>query len=164
MKKFTFPLERILNYKRSLYEEARNELARLRHERATLEQRKEETRRQIFSKEAEFHEKAANGIPMDEVQAYNCYRESAEHLIEELDVAIAAKDLEIEKQLEIVIQLDKDVKGLEKLREKQWEEYMDEARHEENERILEMVSTKHIETQREEQLEEQRQQAEEQRL
>lgn len=157
MKKFSFPLERILSYKRSLYEEARNELARLRHERATLEQRKEDTRRQILTREAEFHEKAARGIPMDEVQSYNYYRESAEHLIEELDAAIAAKDVEIEKQLEIVIQLDQDVKGLEKLREKQWNEYMDEARREENERILEIVSTKHIEAQRETEAEEQRQ-------
>lgn len=157
MKRFSFPLERILNYKRSLYEEARNELARLRHERLTLEQRRDDTEHQIRRRETEFHEQAAAGIHMDEVQSYNYYRQSAEYLIEQLDEAIAAKDIEIEKQLEIVIELDKDVKGLEKLREKQWEEYMEETRREEAERISEIVSTKFIETQRENEAEEQAQ-------
>lgn len=155
MKKFAFPLERILSYKRSLYEEARNELARLRHERATLEQRRDNTQRQVLEKDAEFHQKAAAGVHMDEVQSYNFYRESAEALIEQLDVAIAAKEVEIERQLEIVIELDKDVKGLEKLREKQWEEYQEDARREENERILEIVSTKYIDDQRQAESEEQ---------
>lgn len=155
MKRFAFPLERILNYKRSLYEEARNELARLRHERLTLEQRRDGAERQLYSREAEFHQKAANGIPMDEVQSYNYYKQSAEYLIQQLDEAIAAKDVEIEKQLQIVIELDQDVKGLEKLREKQWEEYMEETRREEAERISEIVSTKFIETQRENLAEEQ---------
>ena len=56
---------------------------------------------------------------------------------------------EIEKQLVIVVALDKEVKSLEKLREKQWEEYQAETIREENERILEMVSSRFAAEQKE---------------
>lgn len=149
MKRFSFSLDRMLRYKRSLYEEARNELARLRAERAALEQRRDETRRQLLELDVEFRRKAAGGVQMDEVNAYNYYRQSAEYLIEQLGVQIAAKEVEIERQLEVVVQLDKDVKSLEKLREKKWEEYQAEAAREESERILELVSNKFVESQKE---------------
>lgn len=150
MKKFNFTLQRMLAYKQSLYEKERNELARLRHERAALLQRQDATRVQLADKEQTFRRRAAGvGAYIEDVTSFNYYRSSAELLIQDLEEQIQRKDIEIAAQLKIVIELDRDVKGLEKLREKQWEEYQAAAAIEERERILELVSTKYLETQAE---------------
>ncbi len=149
MRKFSFTLEKMLSYKRSLYERERNELARLRRERVERELRKEEVGRQLTVMEAEFHEKASLGVDVAEVQRIGYYRDNADCLIDALNQEIASFDRKIERQLAIVIQLDQDVQGLEKLREKQWGEYQAEAAREEAERISELVSGKYIEAQNE---------------
>lgn len=137
----------MLGYKRSLYERERHELARMRRERDRVEQRRDSTISQLGAREREFREKAAVGAHVEDVNSYNYQRNAAEILIKALQEEIDRMNIEIEKQLEIVIQLDKDVKGLEKLREKQWDKYVFEANKEEHERILEIVSTKYIDDQ-----------------
>ncbi len=157
MKKFAFSLQRMLAYKESLYEKERNELARLRRERLEIEQRKLGVQRQMAQMDAEYREEAATtGVSAEEIAKINYHRTNSRFLEEQLDKDMAAKDVQIEKQLEIVLQLDQDVKGLEKLKEKKWEEYQEAAAGEERERILEMVSTKFIETKAEEAAEEAR--------
>lgn len=149
MKKFEFTLERILSFKRTLYEKERSALAHLRARRAGIQQRRDDTETQILQKDAEFRHKAASGgVRAQEVATLNFQRESSTVLIEQLDTQIAALDIEIEKQLEVVIALDKEVKSLEKLRETQWEEYVAEAARQEQERISEIVSGKFAEEQR----------------
>ena len=150
MKKFAFTLEKMLNYKSSLYERERNELGRLRRERVELEVRRDNVQQQLRQREVEFQQKAADGVQMDEIQKIAYFRDNSEKLIISLEKQIVAKDIEIEKQLAIVIQLDKDVKGLEKLKENQWDEYVAESNREEKERILELVSFKYMETKNEE--------------
>lgn len=151
MKKFTFSLERILGFKRTLYEKERNILAQLRAERAGLQQRRDATEAQMIAIDAQFRAKAANGgVRVEEVNQVNYHRDNSDKLIHQLEDEIAQKDEEIEKQLRIVIELDQDVKGLEKLREKQWEEYSAEAAREEQERVMELVSSQYIEEQKEE--------------
>ena len=150
MKRFAFSMQRILNFRKTLYEKERNMLAQLRVERATLQDRRDSTEQQFLSRDVAFREKAATGgVRVEEVNQLNFHRESADSLIDELEGMIARKDIEIERQLQIVIELDKEVKSLEKLREKQWEEYSAEAAREEQDRILEMVSGKFAQQQRE---------------
>lgn len=149
MKKFAFSLQRMLAFKQSLYEKERNALAQLRAQRAALEQKKEDTRRQLFNQDAAFREKAAKGpVGIEDITALSFHRENAEHLIKQLDADIAVLDEAIARQLEVVIQLDRDVKSLEKLREKQLQEYTAAAMKEEQERISELVSSKYIEDQK----------------
>lgn len=150
MKKFAFTLERILGFKQTLYEKERNMLAQLRNERLMLETRRDDTLNQFLRMDASFREKAANGgVRIDEVTSLSFHRDNADRLVKQLDEEIAAKDVEIEAQLKIVIELDKEVKSLEKLREKQWEEYVADTMREENERIMEMVSGRYVDNQRE---------------
>ena len=147
MKKFVFSLERILAFKRTLYEKERNALAQLRAQRAALEQKKEDTIAQTLQLDAEFREKAQRGATIHDITSLNYHRENADLLVKQLNVDMATLDVAIEQQLKVVIQLDKDVKGLEKLRESQLEEYTAEAMKEEQERISELVSNKFIEDQ-----------------
>ncbi len=147
MKKFVFTLGKMLSYKSSLYERERNELARLRRERAELEARREEVRRQLAEMENDFRQRAQQGVDVAEMQKVAYFRKNTDCLIELLTRQMMDLDVRIERQLAIVIKLDQDVQGLEKLREKQWEEYTAEANREEAERISEQVSGKYIEAQ-----------------
>ncbi len=150
MKRFAFSLQRMLGFKRSMYEKERNTLALLRAERAALQARRDDTERQMLAMDAEFRQKAAaEGVRIDEVTALSYHRTNSDRLIEQLEGEIARMDAAIEKQLLVVIELDKEVKSLEKLRERQWEEYQAEAAREERERILEIVSGRFAELQRE---------------
>lgn len=148
MKKFVFPLQRMLAFKQSLYEKERNELIRLRAARNELERRRDETRQQMLVMDEEFRQRAAAGVSYEQVTSQSFHRENADKLVKQLEAEMAKLDVEIEQQLRVVIQLDQDVKGLEKLREKQFAEYSAAAAKEEQERIAEMVSNKFIEEQR----------------
>ena len=155
MKKFAFSLERILAFKRTLYEKERNELARLRAERNAIEQRKENTIQQVLEMDARFREKAASGgVKVEDINTLSYHRDNSDKLVKQLKIEIQEKDILIEKQLVIVIELDQDVKSLEKLREKQWEDYTLAAMREEQDRIMEIVSSKFIEDKRVADLEE----------
>ncbi|MDL2219607.1 flagellar FliJ family protein [Ruminococcaceae bacterium OttesenSCG-928-O06] len=140
----------MLAFKRTMYEKERNTLAQLRAERYALQSRRDETERQMLQRQAEFQQKAAAGaVGIEEVKKTSFYRENAHNLILQLEGETAQKDIEIERQMQVVIELDKEVKSLEKLRERQWEEYQADSMREENERILEIVSGRFVEKQRE---------------
>lgn len=149
MKRFEFTLARILAFKQTMYDKERNTLAQMRAERLAVEIRKDDTKAQRRQRSDEFNEKAAQGISVDEVNEYNFLQESAARLIEVLELDLYRRDIEIEKQLVVVVELDKEVKSLEKLRERQWEEYQADAAREEQQRILEIVSGRFAEEQRE---------------
>ncbi len=149
MKKFSFSLERILSFKKTMYEKERNELARLRGIRNRLRERKNETLRQMLELDAAFREKATRGVRAEEISSINFHRTNSEQLVNQLQLEIDEMNVLIAKQLEIVIELDRDVKGMEKLREKQWEKYLYEYHKKEQERVLEIVSGRYIEEQNE---------------
>lgn len=145
MKKFAFSLQRILGFKITMYEKERNTLAQLRAEKRALEKRKEDATWQMMNMDAKFRQKAAkDGVRLDEVRRLAFHRENADKLVKQLNGEIAHKDVEIEKQLEVVIELDREVKSLEKLREKQWDDYQRSEAREENQRILEIVSARFV--------------------
>ncbi len=138
----------MLGFKRTLYEKERNILSQLRAQRLALEVRRDETQRQVLEKDAAFRQKAATeGARIDEVNSLNYHRDNADKLVKQLDGEMAELDVKIEAQLKIVMQLDQDVKGLEKLREKQLDEYNAAAMREEQERILELISGRFAEEQ-----------------
>lgn len=157
MKRFAFSLQRMLGFKQTLYEKERNTLAQLRAERLALEMRRDAAQAQMMQMDADFRQKAAtDGVRIDEVRQLSFHRDNADKLIKQFDQDLARMDVEIEKQLQVVIALDKEVKSLEKLRESQWEEYQRKAAKEENDRILEIVSSRFAENQKAEQEEEAR--------
>lgn len=157
MKRFAFSLQRMLGFKKTLYDKERNTLAQMRAARNALEKRREDTRRQMLQMDADFREKAAgDGVRIDEVRQVAFHRDNGGKLVKQLDAEIARMEVEIERQLQVVIALDKEVQSLEKLREKQREEYRQALAREENERILELVSARFVDNQRQAQEEEAR--------
>ena len=157
MKRFAFSLQRMLGFKKTLYDKERNTLAQMRAAHNALEKRREDTRQQMLQMDADFREKAArDGVRIDEVRQVAFHRDNGGKLVKQLDAEIARMEVEIERQLQVVIALDKEVQSLEKLREKQWEEYRQALAREENERILELVSARFVDNQRQAQEEEAR--------
>ncbi len=157
MKRFAFSLQRMLGFKTTMYERERNVLAHMRAERLALEQRRNAAEAQMYQMDADFRQKAATeGVSMDEVRQMSFHRDNADKLLQQFDIDLARMDVAIEKQLQVVIELDKEVQSLEKLRETQWEEYQMETAREERERILELVSARYAQDQREEAEEERR--------
>jgi hypothetical protein len=141
MRKFAFPLQRMLGFKRSMYEKERNTLAQMRAERAGVQMRRDNTERQVLQRDAAFRKKAAGeGVRFDEVASAAFHRDNADKLCRQLDRELEAMDEAIARQLEVVMALDKEVKSLEKLRERQWDEYVAETARAERDRILELVS------------------------
>ncbi len=121
----------MLSYKHSLYEKERNELARLRRERLDKEHHRDNVLKQVAEKEAQLYKDMEKGLSVTEVKQMGYYRDNADTLVQLLETQMHELDIEIEKQLAIVIALDQDVQSLEKLREKQWDEYLAQVRREE---------------------------------
>ncbi len=152
MKKFQFSLQRMLGFKTTLYEKERNILAHLRAQRFTVEQRRDNVLLQMARAAAEYRRKAAEtGVSAWEVRQLAQKKQSSDTLVEMLEAEMARLDVEIERQLQVVIELDREVKSLEKLREAQWTEWQEEYTREERERILELVSRRYVDDQAAEQ-------------
>jgi hypothetical protein len=131
----------MLGFKRSMYDKERNTLAQMRAERAGIQMRRDNTERQMLRRDAAFRKKAAGeGVRIGEVTSAAFHRDNAHKLCRQLDRELEAMDEAIARQLEVVMALDKEVKSLEKLRERQWDEYLAEAARVERDRILELVS------------------------
>ncbi len=145
MKRFEFSLQRMLAFKTTLYEKERNTLAHLRARRLAAEQRRDDVALQMAEAAAAYRRKAADtGVAAGEVHQLAQKKQSSDAVIEMLQAEMAKLDAEIEKQLQVVIALDREVKSLEKLREAQWNEWQEDYAREERERILELVSRRYV--------------------
>lgn len=143
MKKFVFPLEKVLKYRTSLLDEEKNRLAELRRELSEIESQIENCHRQIDSSDDELKQSAAKGTTVMRLQLLNFEIESARRMIEELEKKRQKQLILVERQLSAVLAATKDVNGLERLKEKQREEYNEAVRKEEDLTISELVGSQY---------------------
>lgn len=144
MKKFVFSLERMLHYKDSLLEEEKNRLAEIRARKNTVDQKIEDNEAQIAALNDERMEKAARGISILEMRGYNFSIDTTVKIIKELEVQQKILEKQVQEQLDRVLLQQREVSGLEKLKEKQLEEYRQEEQKEQALMVGELVSAKHI--------------------
>jgi len=142
MKKFVFALESVLKAKEVLDRQKVQELSSLieKKNRAAAELSYLEERQRYFC--TAFYQKVENGIPVTEVKTHY-------HYISKLREAIAEKKATLDQlkkdEAELRFQLmeiRKDKKMLETLKEKKFEEYKAELKAEDERRIDELVSFK----------------------
>lgn len=136
MKKFQFTLDRIKQYRMQLEEMEKNDLAALRAELARLREEEDDIKKAISVKTEELRRIYRRGAYPNEITVANRYITLRKQDLEIKKSEIAAKNLEIEKKLEDVLEATKEVKKLEKLEEHQLEEYR-EKETKENESFLE---------------------------
>ena len=71
----------------------------------------------------EFIQKSSSGISVLQISMFKSYHQSLSQQIKELEASIEKMELRVQKQLEVVVEATKEVSSLEKLEEKQLEDY-----------------------------------------
>lgn len=142
MKKFEFSLSRMLDYKEQLLEREKNELGRLNFQRSSLVEKIENLRRDQQMICNERQEEALNGITVYELQGYDYRISNIREQVKALLGDLKRLEGEIQRQTDVVVKASQEVKGLQKLSEKQLEEYQREQQRLQREEIEEFVSMK----------------------
>ena len=140
MKKFTFSLERIKQYREQVEETEKNVLGEMRAELNALTASREELLRIIAEKNEELRLLYQKGAFPIEISTLNRFISVKKAELEEKRAEIRRKENEIEYQLEKVLDATREVQKLEKLEEHQLEEYRELERKEQEHFIEEFVS------------------------
>lgn len=144
MKKFEFSLEKVFRFRSQQLDIEMNTLALMRYELLELENRLAHLRGELERKHQDYQVRSQQGMRVADIQEYQYYKDTLE---EQIKAVMAERETlieRIEKQLQVVLEFKKEVSGLEKLKEKQWEEYQEAERKAETEFILELVSAKTV--------------------
>jgi flagellar FliJ protein len=144
MKKFQFSLEKLQSYKEQILESEKNTLGVLRKELNDLQFQLEDTIRLVDMKSDELAYIMVRGVTMNDLASrkrFITFKQQEGHNIRR---AIVLKEAEIEVQLQVVVDATKEVNTLEKLEERQLEEYRYAEMKEEEMFIEEFVSNQRV--------------------
>jgi flagellar FliJ protein len=128
MKKFAFTLQSVLNVKRALEKQHLGELAACNIRIRGFEEKRRELIKRESGQHEEFRQKLEEGISSAELMMWRDANFAARERVDYQNTVIEQAEgerLRIEKRLMILMQ---ERKILEKLREKQWEDYRAEER------------------------------------
>ncbi|MGI6040294.1 MAG: hypothetical protein GX257_01005 [Clostridiales bacterium] len=140
MKPFKFSLQRLLNYKENVLDKEKNTLAALRAEQRRVVDQIEYTETQYSRLSNEIRRISSKGVLAIDVQQIQYKVDACTYRLRELEVEKEAIDARVEEQLQIVLELIKENKQLDKLKDRQLEEYRMEEVRENSEIISEFVS------------------------
>lgn len=140
MKKFAFSLERMLNFQSQNLEKEMGILGRMTAERDALEAQKQDMAEMAAGVQADIARREAEGTTIFMLKACFSILESARNQLEELEEELKLLQAGLERQRQIVTEASREVKKLEKLKEKQLEEYHRGEAKEQQETIAEHVA------------------------
>ena len=140
MKKFTFGLDTVLDYKNQVLSNLKLEhgkiIAELNQQEAILE----DLKNQYYNYVREFNEKKITGMTVIEARAFEMYIKQIDDQIKFQNQKIAQIRKLEEKKRQEVVESRKEAAAIEKLKEKKIEQYNKEARKKEEQFIEEFVS------------------------
>lgn len=139
MKQFRFSLERIQRYKQQLLDAEKNQLAALQQQMADLDANIERLRRDRAGRLAELQRRQAEGLFAAELQKERFLLENAQIQIHQLSDERVTLQKKIDRQMERVVAASRETKSIDKLEEKQREEYRQAETRERNEEISELI-------------------------
>ena len=139
MKKFKFSLDKLLNYKEQILDKEKNELSALRHKKQSAEEELLEVKNHLKVSNQNYIEKSQAGMSAQDMVVSKRYLNSLTDRIFQLDKIIAIYEEKIQKQLLVVIEATKEVNTIQKLEEKQLEEYNTAGRKADENFIQEFV-------------------------
>lgn len=142
--KFEFSLTRMLSYKEQIQESEKNKLAELNIVKNDILTKIDDVQKNYKVISNDMAEAQKGGISLNELKNYNFQlqnsREYTKQLVREL--AIAQKN--VDEQLEVLVLATQEVEGLNKLKEKQYEDFLYEENKKEELVVSEFVSAKFI--------------------
>ena len=144
MKKFQFTLQKLMDFRQQELDRQKNTLSALQAELQRIYQEKEELIRRVEESSQDLEIICRQGAQVFEVSVRKRYIVSLQQEIHAHDASAAMKQQEINKQLGVVVEATKDVRTLEKLEEKQLEDYKAAANKENEQLIEEFVSGQSI--------------------
>lgn len=142
MKPFTFSLSRIRDYKTQIRDAEQSTLTRLRRERDETMRRLSNTQDYIETQRRRQMRLQEQGVAMVELQMIAFLIETARRQIPELEQAVLKAQKAFEAQTDVVISVNREISGYDKLEEKQLAEYKYLSAKEVQDQILEQVSLK----------------------
>ena len=134
MKKFVFTLERMLAYQEQNLEKEKGILARITAERDKLEEDRRDKELRIRHIQEDIGQRQIQGTTVFILKGCYSVLEGARIRLEEIETEL------VEKQRHVVTEASQEVKKLEKLKEKQMEEYRHEEAKEQQDLIIEHVA------------------------
>ena len=144
MKKFKFSLDTVLSYKQQVLESLQGEhalaLAAVRGQEALLE----DLWRQYRDYNAQYRQRAEEGLPLTEALMYQNGLRAAEREIQRETEHLEKLQAEEERRREAVVEAKKDTSSIEKLREKKLDDYHKAEAKSEEAFIEEFVSTMRV--------------------
>ena len=123
MKRFEFSLNKLKGYKQQVLDREKNDLAHLRRQQQQYIDEKQSLEEKLRRSNEEFCIKSAQGMSVMQVTTFKGYHHSLTQQIKELEASIEKMEVKVQKQLGVVIEATKEVSSLDKLEEKQLEEY-----------------------------------------
>lgn len=138
MKKFTFELEQVLEYRNFEKQQAEGELAKCIAVEAEINQNLE----QIAMQYASMNQKMRGNLNFSDMMSQSQHRKLLEYQKEELLNQLAQAKLETEAKRKILSECMKKTTALEKLKETQFAEYKAEIDRAEKKRLEEIATVK----------------------
>ena len=123
MKAFEFSLERIRNYKIQVLDKEKKILGNLKRRRDEIAEKIYALEKFVEEKKAQMQVKQIEGVSMSELASMNFLIESSRKQIEVLQIELRKADEVVEAQRKIVLSVYQEKTGMDKLEEKQAEEY-----------------------------------------
>ncbi len=124
MKRFEFSLEKMLDYKNQVLRDEKNRLAELRQKLDRLTQTLHCLREEYAKCNNELNDKTREGVTPQEVLLRKSYLNSLNERIKMQTQQVKLAQIRVNDQMTVVVKVSQDISTLEKLRERQYEEYM----------------------------------------
>ncbi len=140
MKKFEFSLRHMRDYRERLLDEEKGTLQRRKAERDQIENDIARLEGDFAALSRKMQEKAEKGTTVIELRKLSAQMDNVRLQIQDLEKALVKAEQRVEKQMEVVVEANKEVTKLDKLEEKQREEYRHQVSKAEEDRIDEFVS------------------------
>ncbi len=140
MKKFEFSLRHMRDYRERLLDEEKGTLQRRKAERDQIENDIARLEGDFAALSRKMQEKAEKGTTVIELRKLSAQMDNVRLQIQDLEKALVKAEQRVEKQMDVVVEANKEVTKLDKLEEKQREEYRHQASKAEEDRIDEFVS------------------------
>lgn len=140
LKKFHFTLQKLLDFRNQELDRQKNTLAALQGEKKHIEEARELLVQKVMEQSEQLQRVYKFGAVASEIAVRKRYIVTLQQEIHLKEQQAVQKQKEIEEQLNVVVEATKDVRTLEKLEEKQLEEYNFKANKENEQFIEEFVS------------------------
>lgn len=141
MKKFEFTMHKVLDLKNTVLDEEKNRLGQLQAAARLLENqiaRLTQAQKEISS---EMQERQADGITVAELLGYNARKSNIHMQLEELKERLDEAQKKVDAQMQTVVEASREVSKLEKVEERQYENYREMVKKADAAFMEELVST-----------------------